>query len=140
MNIESTQAPAPQQGTKNDAGKLRYDLLPGDALAELVRVYTIGAKKYADRNWEQGIAYGRIFAAMNRHAWAWWGGEQLDPVDGQHHLSSVAWCALALLHFDLSPAKYFSFDDRSNPGPLIINRQPNYSMPPAVDRSLTNSR
>lgn len=67
---------------------------------ELARVYTIGAAKYADRNWEKGIQYGRIFAALMRHAWKWWNGEQCDPVDGQHHLSSVAWCAFALMEYE----------------------------------------
>jgi hypothetical protein len=34
---------------------------------------------------------------MMRHAWAWWQGERDDPMDGQHHLASVAWGALALM-------------------------------------------
>ena len=88
-------------GRKDDSGKLRYDLIPHDALEELARVYTIGAAKYEDRNWEKGMQWGRIFAAMMRHAWAFWRGERHDPVDGQHHLASVAWCALALLSYDL---------------------------------------
>ena len=88
-------------GRKDDGGKLRYDLIPPEALEELARVYTIGAAKYADRNWELGLAWGRVFAAMMRHAWAWWRGETFDPVDGQYHLSSVAWCAFALLTYEL---------------------------------------
>jgi hypothetical protein len=54
-----------------DAGKLRYDLLPPDALEELVRVYTVGAEKYAERNWEKGMAWCRAFGSLMRHAWAW---------------------------------------------------------------------
>ncbi len=97
---------------KKDAGKLRFDLLPVEALEELTRVYTIGAAKYADRGWEKGMAYSRIFAAMMRHAWKWWRGETFDEVDGQHHLASVAWCALGLLQFDLKSERYGCFDDR----------------------------
>lgn len=86
--------------SKKDAGKLRYDLIPVQPLRELARVYTIGAAKYEDRGWEKGMAWSRIIAAMQRHTEAWRGGEQLDPVDGQHHLSAVAWCALALMEFE----------------------------------------
>lgn len=97
---------------KKDAGKLRFDLLPVRSLEELARVYTIGAAKYEDNGWRKGMKYGRIFAAMLRHAYKWWKGEQLDEVDGQHHLASVAWCALALMEFDLHPEQYAQFDDR----------------------------
>lgn len=99
-------------GTKFDEDKLRYDLIPEQALKELARVYTIGAKKYGDRNWEQGLKWGRVFAAMMRHAWAWWAGEQNDPVDGQHHLSSVAWCAFALMTYELRANGIEPNDDR----------------------------
>jgi hypothetical protein len=88
------------EGKKNDQGKLRYDLIPPGPLAELARVYTIGASKYTDRNWEKGIEYGRHFAALQRHAWAYWNGENRDVEDGQHHLASVAWCAFALIEYE----------------------------------------
>ena len=87
-------------GRKDDSGKLRFDLLPVKPLFKVVEVYTIGAAKYGDRNWEKGIPWWRIFGAMMRHGWAWWGGEQLDPKDGQHHLSSVVWCALTLMEYE----------------------------------------
>lgn len=46
--------------------------LPALALARedfegVTRILEFGAKKYADRNWEGGIAYGRVFAAAMRH-------------------------------------------------------------------------
>ena len=87
-------------GKKFDVGKLRFDLIPPGPLKRVAEVYTIGAKKYTDRNWEKGLAWGRIFGAMMRHAWSWWSGEIHDPVDGQHHLASVAWCALTLMEYE----------------------------------------
>lgn len=88
------------EGRKDDANKPRWDLLPR-SIWQLVEVYTIGAKKYADRNWEKGIAWHRIFRAMIGHAFKWWlFREKLDPDDGQHHLASVAWCALALMEYE----------------------------------------
>ncbi len=92
--IETTES---QGGVKDDSDKLRFDLMPPGPLMEVIKVFTLGANKYADRNWEKGLDFGRVFAAMQRHAWGWWNGEEIDPEDGQHHLSSVAWCALALL-------------------------------------------
>lgn len=88
------------EGRKYDGGKLRYDLLPIRPLAEVVKVYTLGAKKYADRNWELGIEWSRVYGALQRHANAYWGGEVLDSELGTNHLASVIWCALALMEFE----------------------------------------
>lgn len=97
-------------GKKNDAGKLRFDLLPVRPCMELARVYTIGAAKYAPRGWEKGLAWGRVYAAMLRHAFKWWGGEKFDPEDGQHHLAAAAWCALALMEYETTHPE---LDDRA---------------------------
>ena len=48
---------------KHDKGKLRYDLIPPEALEALVQVYTYGATKYAPDNWRNGIEWSRVFAA-----------------------------------------------------------------------------
>lgn len=88
------------EGNKNDQGKLRYDLIPVGPLRKLAEVYTIGCKKYEDRNWEKGILYSRIIGALMRHFEAWRDGERVDPENGQHHLSSVAWCAFALMEYE----------------------------------------
>jgi hypothetical protein len=87
-------------GRKDDSGKLRYDLIPPDALAALAYVYTIGAKKYDDHNWLKGMKWSRVIAAMMRHMELWRQGEKDDKDDGQHHLASVAWCAFALLTYE----------------------------------------
>lgn len=98
-------------GQKFDGGKVRFDLLPPGPLFEVAKVYTIGANKYAARNWEKGLSWGRVFAAMMRHAWNWWRGERHDPEDGQHHLASVVWCALALMEYETTHPE---LDDRNN--------------------------
>lgn len=97
-------------GKKSDDGKRRFDLIPVDALEALADLYGMGAEKYGDRNWEGGFKWGRVFAAMMRHAWAWWRGETLDRQDFQHHLIAVAWCAFTLYQFD---TKHDGEDDRS---------------------------
>ena len=83
-------------GIKHDDGKYRYDLYPPEALEGTVAVLTVGAKKYSPRNWELGMSWGRLFAALMRHLWAWWGGEDYDQETHLHHLHHAA-CCLAFL-------------------------------------------
>jgi hypothetical protein len=85
-----------------------------DAVLKLGELYEIGSKKYAARNWEKGMDWGRCFSAMARHLLKFIKGEKYDEVDGQHHLTSVVWCAVALLHFANNPEKYASFDSRND--------------------------
>ena len=95
---------------KFDNDKPRYDLIPPEALDGLARLYGLGAGKYDDRNWEKGLAWSRVFAAMMRHAWKWFRGEDYDREDGQHHLLSVIWCAMALYTYFV---RAVGTDDRS---------------------------
>lgn len=87
---------------KFDKGKARYDLIPPEFMDAIAKMYGMGAVKYGDGNWEKGtgLAYSRLFSALMRHAWAFIRGETFDPVDGQHHMLSVAWCAIAVFTFD----------------------------------------
>lgn len=107
--LAERERPPPTEGRKDDSGKARYDLIPAEALDALARLYGQGAAHYGDRNWENGLRYGRVFAALMRHAWAWWRGQRNCPIDGQHHMSSVAWCALALQTLEQTHAE---LDDR----------------------------
>lgn len=86
---------------KHDDGKLSYSMLPVDALAELVKVYDLGAKKYGRDNWTKGMEWHRVYDGLQRHANAFWSGEEFDPVDGQRHMASVAWAALTLLSYSM---------------------------------------
>ena len=89
-----------QPGHKDDAGKLRWDLLPR-SLETLVELYTRGALKYDDWNWAKGLKWTRVYAAMMRHlARFWFYNERYDPETGCHHLAAVAWGALTLLEYD----------------------------------------
>ncbi|MDI6854411.1 MAG: DUF5664 domain-containing protein [Deltaproteobacteria bacterium] len=88
-----------ERGSRHNRGKLRYDLVSPKALRHLVEVYTMGAEKYDDRNWERGLPLMETFASLQRHAWAWAEGEDLDPESGLHHMAHVMWNAAAILHF-----------------------------------------
>jgi hypothetical protein len=89
-----------KEGTKFDENKVRYDLIPPEALHEIARVLTFGANKYAPRNWEKGISYGRVFGALMRHLWSWWRGETLDPETGITHLAHAGCCLFFLLTYE----------------------------------------
>lgn len=90
----------------------RYDLIPGEALEMLARNYGRGAKKYDERNWERGYDWSLSFAALNRHLWQFWNGEDMDEEIGLHHMSCVLFHAMALLQFQLHPEKYSKYDNR----------------------------
>lgn len=105
---------APQQrdegARKYDTGKPQYSLIPTEALDGLARLYTQGAEKYDARNWEKGMDFSRLYDALQRHVQKWWSGQDYDQDDGQHHLLSVIWCAMALYTYQV---RYMdSFDNR----------------------------
>lgn len=90
-----TSASGGQKGQK----LARYDLIPSAALRQVAELYGVGARKYSDNNWRRGYDWSLSFAALQRHAWQFWNGEDLDEESGQPHMASVAFHALALLTF-----------------------------------------
>lgn len=88
-------------GSKADAGKARWDLVPWKAVAIMVDVLGFGAKKYGDENWRQvPDARRRYFAAAQRHLIAWYGGERIDSESGLPHLAHALCCVVFLLEMD----------------------------------------
>jgi hypothetical protein len=73
-------------GMKDDLRKLRWDLLPLDAIEKIVEVMTFGAEKYEPNNW-RNVKISRYFAALFRHITAWYKGEKYDSESGLTHLS-----------------------------------------------------
>lgn len=72
-----------------------------------------------ERNWELGYEWSKSFAALNRHLWAFWGGEDIDGETSMPHMIAVAWHALALVEFSITHPE---FDDR--PTPSVAEREP----------------
>jgi hypothetical protein len=86
------------EGMKDDAGKLRYELLPMAPVDEIVRVLGFGAAKYDDDNWRRvEDAENRYYAAAMRHLSAWRQGENIDPESGRSHLAHAACCLVFLM-------------------------------------------
>jgi len=116
-----------QKGTKIE----RYDLVPAEPLRQWAELYGKGASKYADRNWELGYDWSLSFAALNRHLWAFWAGENQipqtpegvddDPTAGTNHLVAVMWHAAAMLEWmDTHP----ELDNRPNRVPQELTIKP----------------
>lgn len=100
----------PETGGEKGQKLARFDLLPPAALRQVAEHYGTGAAKYEDRNWERGYKWGLSFGAMQRHAWAFWNGESLDPETKTHHLAAVVFHALTLMTYE---DKGLGTDDRS---------------------------
>lgn len=108
-------------GIKDDGGKLRWDLYSWGAATGTVEVLTFGAAKYEQRNWEKGIEFSRVFAALMRHMTAWWTGQDKDAESGLPHLDHAACCLHFLQHYQ--HGDYAGFDDRPDmPGEERLTR------------------
>lgn len=91
----------PTRGLRYNKGKRRYDLLPPDSLAVLADVLTVGAEKYAERNWEAGMPYKDALGSLERHLQDWKAGEDNDKESGLSHLAHVMCNAMFLLTWQL---------------------------------------
>lgn len=86
-------------GRRFDNGKLRYDLLPVDALERCAQVFTFGAKKYGDRNWERGMKWSRVLGSLERHLQEIKKGNDFDKESGLLHIDHVTANALFLSQY-----------------------------------------
>lgn len=112
---------ADEPASKYDAGKPAYDLIAPEFLEGTAAVLSYGAAKYAARNWEKGMSWGRCFAALMRHSWAWWRGEEHDPESGLHHLDHAACCLMFLRAYS---ARRIGTDDRAKTLPAASPDEP----------------
>lgn len=96
---------------KFDTGKRRYDLIPYDALEEVLKCLEHGAVKYDDHNWSRGTVWSRYWSASMRHLTAWWMGESNDPESGLSHLAHAICATLFVLSYEL---RGIGEDDRTS--------------------------
>lgn len=89
-------------GRKDDQGKLRWSLLPWEALDTVVAVLCAGATKYGDNDWRSVTNWrDRYDSALERHMVAWRRGETLDKDTRLPHLAHAVCCLLFLLTLDV---------------------------------------
>lgn len=96
---DETRITDPDTGGEKGQKLARFDLIPPEFEYALAEHFGRGARKYADRNWEKGYAWGLTLAAMRRHLNDWQQGEDMDSETGSHHLIAVAWHAAVLYTF-----------------------------------------
>jgi len=76
-------------------GKGAYELVSPFALERIAVWYELGARKYANRNWEKGIPFGRLIQSGLRHMIRWMKGDRSED-----HLAAVCWNVMAMMHFE----------------------------------------
>lgn len=109
--MEVLETTVKEKGLRFNEGKLRYDLLEPFAQEQLVKVFTLGAKKYAPRNWEKGMSWTSVLASLKRHIAQFEKGEDFDHETGLHHMAHAMWNASALVsYYKIAP----HFDDRDH--------------------------
>lgn len=79
--------------------KLPLELIPFEALEDVVPAYQVGVGKYGRNSWREGMPYSVCASALLRHFSKWQRGEDHDP-DGQHHVAAIAFYALAILQYE----------------------------------------
>lgn len=99
-----------KEGLKFDEHKVRLELIPPELVFSVAKVLTFGANKYADRNWELGMKWSRVFGALMRHLWSWWAGKgptnksflfgTLDDETGYSHLWHAGCCIAFLITYE----------------------------------------
>jgi hypothetical protein len=87
-------------GVKADSHKPRMDLIPPEVMFGYGNALGYGARKYSDNNWLNGMDWSRMFAAAQRHIWAWWAGQEKDEESNLHHLESALFSIAALYTYE----------------------------------------
>ena len=87
-------------GKKSDEGKLRFSLLPWDALEKVVEVLEYGAKKYSDYGWKDvDNGYYCFIDAAFRHIKSIMENFDYDDESNLLHIAHAATNLLFALHF-----------------------------------------
>lgn len=103
----------PKEAMRFTDDKMRFDLLPIEALVELTRVYDSGALKYNDNNWRNGMKWSQVYRPIFSHFFKWMLGQTVDKETGCHHLMMVAWNCMTLFVYQL---RKLGTDDRASVG------------------------
>ena len=96
MANEEVRIVDPITGGEKGAKLARFSLIPYEFLWALAEHYGVGARKYADRNWERGYKWSLSLDASQRHLNQWLMGEDNDEETGSSHLIAAIWHLVAL--------------------------------------------
>lgn len=82
-----------RRDTQDD--KPRFELITPYALERIAWIYTLGAKKYGESNWQKGMPYSRYLSSTFRHIFAWMRGEREED-----HIAMACWNLMAIMHHE----------------------------------------
>lgn len=99
MGVEETRITDPVTGGQKGSKLAQIGAIDPVSIMEVAEVAGFGATKYARYNYAKGYNWSLSYDAMQRHNFAFWGGEERDPESGLYHLAHGAWHNLALLTF-----------------------------------------
>jgi len=100
LELTKEQVEKATTGVRFDAGKFRFDLVPVEPIEAYAAIMTMGAAKYADRNWELGMKWGRVMASFFRHWAAWMKGELKDKESGYPHTWHMLWNIATIVTYE----------------------------------------
>ena len=124
--------------------KVPFSTLSGPVLAAMGNAMLEGALKYGRHNYRViGVKASVYFDAFNRHIWAWWEGEDIDPESGKSHLVKALTCLLVLVDaawrgkmIDDRPPKSLGFIQEENVvTEKLLAAKPN-PIPPFTERPI----
>ena len=72
-------------GNKSDSGKAQIHLIPTEAILGMASALAMGAEKYGEYNFREGLEYTRIINSLMRHTLAFLAGEDNDSESGLPH-------------------------------------------------------
>lgn len=86
-------------GIKHDQGKTRWSLMPLEALDTIAQLYTRGAEKNGDNNWQKLTNLElRAYDAMQRHLKTYFiDKEKFDKEFDLPHLAHMCFWSIAML-------------------------------------------
>lgn len=110
MELAAREGKLSSEAVKHDSDKVRLELIHPTFMFATAMVLTKGAEKYAPWNWAIGFHWSRVFGAMMRHLWAWYGGKgptnknfafgDLDDEWQFSHLWHASCCLMFLIHHE----------------------------------------
>lgn len=82
-----------------DENKPRYSLVPPRVLKRIVMIYTLGAIKYGDHNYQKGMPYSRYLDSAGRHI-----EDFRDGKTNEDHLAQACWNLMGIMfHQEYGP-------------------------------------
>lgn len=109
----------------NDNRKLRWTLIPFDALRCVAKVFTDGARKHSDNGWKHVDNPIRMYAdALMRHVDDYMEGRRIDDDSGSPVMAHVAANALILLWHGLNSADWETTSEDRDPAADIFGLSP----------------